>query len=249
MIETKNVLKTSGIYKITNKINNKVYIGQTKNLKSRIQRHLYDFKNNKHPNIYLYNSMRKHGIENFDVEIIFQGNFNQNELNDLEIDLIRLYNSNDKRFGYNMTEGGDGISGLKRSEITKQKISKSKKGKKRTEEHNKNLKEAFEKIIFKSQKGKFVSLQTRQKQSNAQKGKKRSPQSIEKAKQTRLKNDGYKLSEEHKRKLSEAAKGKKIKKEYVEKSKKAKKFNRARKLIEENCLYEEYFYGSFVYQS
>jgi hypothetical protein len=42
--------------------------------------------------------------------------------------LIKFHNTRNPNFGYNVTEGGDGISGFSMSEATKQKISDSKKG-------------------------------------------------------------------------------------------------------------------------
>ena len=121
MISHKNIPKTSGIYKITNTINNKCYIGQAINLKNRIKGHMRCFlkENNNYP---VYKSIRKHGIENFEVEILVQGNFSKSELNDLEIDFIRLYNSNNLTFGYNLTAGGGGVIGYKHTEQHKEKM-------------------------------------------------------------------------------------------------------------------------------
>lgn len=71
------------IYKITNKINHKVYIGQTvqKNPKMRWYAHCdYVRKGRKS---YLYDSMRKYGIENFSWEVIDNAN-NIDELNEKE---------------------------------------------------------------------------------------------------------------------------------------------------------------------
>lgn len=60
----------SGIYKITNKINNKIYIGSSKNLYNRIASHISTLKKNKHCNIYLQNTVKKYGIESLYTEII-----------------------------------------------------------------------------------------------------------------------------------------------------------------------------------
>ena len=54
MIHLKLIPKISGIYKITNTINNKVYIGQAQNLYVRVREHLKGYKNNKNNN-YFYN--------------------------------------------------------------------------------------------------------------------------------------------------------------------------------------------------
>lgn len=58
------------IYKITNKINNKIYIGQTiRTIEKRWKQHLYRCEE-KNDNNYLYNAMKKHGKENFYIEEI-----------------------------------------------------------------------------------------------------------------------------------------------------------------------------------
>lgn len=57
--------KTSGIYFIYNKINNKVYIGSAKNLYERFHQHRNKLRKNVHPNSYLQNAYNKYGEENF----------------------------------------------------------------------------------------------------------------------------------------------------------------------------------------
>ena len=94
------------IYKATNKINNKIYIGQTtKTLEERIYRHIY--RANHSLNIthtHFINAIRKYGEENFIWEVIDKGK-NQEELNEKEIYWIKYYNSvND---GYNIQDGGN----------------------------------------------------------------------------------------------------------------------------------------------
>ena len=63
-------LKISGIYKITNIVNNKFYIGSSSDIYHRLKHHYSDLKNNKHHNKYLSRSFKKHGKANFKVEII-----------------------------------------------------------------------------------------------------------------------------------------------------------------------------------
>ena len=71
------------IYKITNLINNKVYVGQTiqKNPAMRWYAHLADARNGKKS--HLYDSIRKYGKENFSWEILQPASF-LDELNELE---------------------------------------------------------------------------------------------------------------------------------------------------------------------
>lgn len=68
----------SGIYKITNIINGKVYIGQAKNLNTRFSNHLYRIKRKEHHNEYLQRAFDKYGEANFIYEIV-------EEISDLSI--------------------------------------------------------------------------------------------------------------------------------------------------------------------
>ena len=60
----------SGIYKISNKTDNKCYIGSSKQLTMRKKRHFRDLKNKKHHNLYLQRAFNKYGQANFIFEII-----------------------------------------------------------------------------------------------------------------------------------------------------------------------------------
>jgi len=81
-----------GIYKITNKINNKVYVGKTKNtFKRRWDQHKYKLRRGNSTCTYLQNAWNKYGEESFDFSIIAEGDFNKEELAKLETIFIRLY--------------------------------------------------------------------------------------------------------------------------------------------------------------
>jgi len=91
------------IYKITNRINNKVYIGQTNNIRNRWNEHKRNGSSKELGNNYkLYNAMNKYGINIFDFEIIEGPITNYNER---EKYWISFYNSFTN--GYNMTIGGE----------------------------------------------------------------------------------------------------------------------------------------------
>lgn len=122
--------KLCGIYKITNKINDKCYIGQSKNI---IKRWKTEYKWNK-VNKHLQSAFNKYGLENFDFEIIEEC---AAELLDIrEKYWINIYNSFDRNFGYNKTLGGSGTLGRTfiMSEETKNKIRMSHIGYKFTPE-------------------------------------------------------------------------------------------------------------------
>ena len=101
-------MKQIGIYKIENKINGKVYIGQSVNIRKRFIEHryrAYDKKDEKTYDLYLYAAIRKYGKENFSFTIIEE--CKAEELNNREMYWIDYYKSNQKEHGYNLTDGGD----------------------------------------------------------------------------------------------------------------------------------------------
>lgn len=95
-----------GIYKITNTINNKVYIGQSKNISKRWSAHRVRYQTDDYP---IYRAMRKYDIKNFTFEVIEECDIDS--LNEREIYWISEYNSNNPQYGYNLTAGGqNGVS-------------------------------------------------------------------------------------------------------------------------------------------
>lgn len=149
------------IYKITNKVNNKVYIGQTiRTIEERYQRHLVEAK--RHTNRPLYDSMNHYGYDNFSVEQIVEAP--EEELNALEAFYISYYNSATSTFGYNLTLGGDAFKGTFSEETKKriaEKVSKALKGRKQS-------KELVEKRAVKL-RGQKRTIEQRQRFSEAQK--------------------------------------------------------------------------------
>lgn len=88
------------IYKITNKVNNKSYIGQTRyTLEFRWRQHQH-----KKDNTYFHNAIHKYGIENFELEVLEECEYKN--LNSREIFYIAKYDT--FKNGYNLTIGGDG---------------------------------------------------------------------------------------------------------------------------------------------
>ena len=107
------------IYKATNKIDGKCYIGQTiHSLKRRKTDHLWS-----KDNCYFHNAIQKYGWNNFEWKVIEECS-SEEELNEMEFHYIKQYNSF-RPNGYNLTMGGRGIRGYKHSEKTKRKIKKA----------------------------------------------------------------------------------------------------------------------------
>lgn len=120
----------AGIYKITNTINGKCYVGQAIDIRRRLMEHAH----NKHKNkVVLYKAFDKYGIDSFEARILAIINtFGKTpqeikkELNALECFYVSLYDS--KNTGYNMTDGGDSVRiGYKHSEETIEKIKEAHK--------------------------------------------------------------------------------------------------------------------------
>lgn len=107
------------IYKITNHINGKVYIGQTRNLiEYRWQHHLYKGRNQDKPdtNYPLYRAMRKYGLENFSILQIEE--IDNELLDERECYWIQQENSLTPN-GYNCDLGGKGVSRYNHDEVLK----------------------------------------------------------------------------------------------------------------------------------
>jgi len=109
----------SGIYKLTNLVNNKMYVGSAVNISKRFNEHRNNLRNNKYSNIKLQNAWNKYGEGAFEFEII-----------EIVVDLCMLIDIEQKwidRFdvskrGYNLRPSAGNMLGFKHSEETKHKI-------------------------------------------------------------------------------------------------------------------------------
>ena len=194
--------KICGIYKITNVINGKVYIGQSTDVEKRYKKHMNTIFN---PNLHQYNyaiyqAMRKYGLENFSFEILIE--VEEDLLDLMEIYYIEKYNSYiyvENSNGYNMTRGGNNKNGFITKE-TREKISKSASGKRLSEEHKQKISETLKERLKDKENhsmwGKHHSEESKQKISESQRGEKHY-------------NFGKTRSEEHKAKISKTKKERK----------------------------------------
>ena len=184
------------IYKITNNLNNKIYIGY----KSKTVEESESYYGS---GTVIKAAIKKYGKDNFTKTILERDIVDFDFLKERERHYIKLYDSYNN--GYNLTKGGDGIIGYKLTEEHKQKLIKSVKGKPLSKEHKQKLSESLQgKIISEETKeairkaltgrprpeetkrkisegniGKIRSEETRRKIGAFQKGRTRSPHSEE----------------------------------------------------------------------
>lgn len=167
-----------GVYLITNLINNKVYVGISTDLKTRIKKHYHSLCNNAHHNDYLQKSVNKYGLNAFSIQILEY--VKEEELLSKENAYQGLYKSTDPDFGYNIlitdvngslrhteeTKLKIGLANQKpKTEETKLKISIAllgRKGHKHSEEHRRYMSQKMT--------GRIVSEDTKNKLSLAKKG-------------------------------------------------------------------------------
>lgn len=193
------------IYRATNLINGKCYIGQTVlGLKKRIQLHIAAAyrKNNGCYNTKFYRAIRKHGDQNFKWDILTKAS--QDQLNLLEKSYI--WGLSTYEFGYNSTLGGDGVI-CERTVEHNRKISESNKGKRNSPETRQKISISV-KAYFAQNPQKPMSAETKRKLSNSRKGMKFSEEHIKNLSLSHIGQissmKGKKLSKEHRKKLSES---------------------------------------------
>ena len=190
------------IYKTTNIINGKIYIGM----------HKANFFDTKYmgSGIFIKQAFKKYGKNNFVCELIDIAE-NIQELKEKEIYYINLFNSRNLEIGYNIHRGGYGGSDKGRKPETIAKMSASLKGRKSWNEGKHLSKETKEKIA-KSRLGK--------KGISGTKGKK---MSVESKLKMYIDQKGIKHTEEYKKMMSKKMKGRVFTKEHCENISKAKK--------------------------
>lgn len=181
------------VYKHTNKVNGKVYIGQTCRKPEKRWRNGEGYKDC----TYFYLAIQKYGWDEFEHEIISDG-LTLEEANQLEKDLIAKHKSNNKIYGYNLRSGG---SDGKLSEETKIKIGQAHRGRKLSEEHKRKISEGVS--------GENAPML----------GKHHSKEAKDKMRLAKL---GTHRTQEEKDNLSKKLSGRKRTKESIEKSSKAK---------------------------
>lgn len=184
--------------------NDKIYIGITcQEIKER-------WKNGKgYRGAFFYKAIQKYGWENIKHEVLFEG-LTKEQAEEKEIELIALYKSNQREYGYNVANGGGTNSGFHISEETKKILSEKCKASSARYWKGKTHSEETKQLIGEQRKGKAHSEETKQKISASLKGIQRTETTRQKISEAQR---GKKLSAEHKEKLSNAHKGKTVSEE------------------------------------
>ena len=196
------------IYRITNLINGKTYIGQ----------HKYKKLNDTYMGSgkALRAAQKKYGIKNFKKDILVFGISTLEQANSLEETGIAAEREKVGRENcYNRADGGQGeafFKGKHHSEETKKKIREANKGKKLSEETRRKISESNK--CNKNAKGCVRSEETKRRLAEVHKGKHLSDATRRKMSESHKKqvpwNKGKPMSEEQKRKIAEANKGRKM---------------------------------------
>ena len=105
------------VYIHTNKINGKMYVGQTSAKPEIRWKNGHGYANS----TYFYRAIQKYGWDNFEHEVV-ASNLTKEEADNFEKLLIKMLNTTDENSGYNLTNGGGGITGFKHSPETKEKM-------------------------------------------------------------------------------------------------------------------------------
>jgi len=145
-----------GIYKITNIINNKVYIGSAVSVFSRISSHKQMLNKQKHFNNHLQSSWNKYGASNFTFEMVEQ--CERELLREREEFWIKTLNSNNNKIGFNRRLNCETNLGIKITEETRMRLRLSHANQKHTiEAREKISKSQWKKVCQFTLDGKYIT--------------------------------------------------------------------------------------------
>ena len=152
---TNSGVEKSGIYKITNKITQKIYIGSSKNIRKRWKAHRTLLNREKHYNEHLLAAYKKYGKENFSWEVVEF--IDVNNLEEREQYWIDFFGSSDRKKGYNLCPAAYSNLGLKHTDESRRNMSLAHLGHKHTSESKKKISQSQYKTVYQFDlKGNFI---------------------------------------------------------------------------------------------
>lgn len=147
----------TGIYTITNIVNNKIYVGSTVvKFSTRKSQHLSKLRNNTHANRYLQYSFNKYGEDTFKFEVLEE--CSKEFCLSQEQYWINMLNVCNRKHGYNINPTSSNCAGRKLSDEHKNKIRIKNIGRKRSKESIEKMKKAKKGIVFSEIQRKNMSL-------------------------------------------------------------------------------------------
>ena len=167
----------TGVYCIRNIENNKVYIGQSIDIKRRWRKHKSELNRNVHNNKHLQSAWNKYGKDAFEFNVLIE--CTEDKLDSYETEYIRLYHATDRQYGYCDMDGGQKYR--HHSEETKRKCGEKNIGRHLSQEIIDNLR--------KINTGRPLSEEHKRKISESNKGRKK-PHLGNNNKKIRCKNTG-----------------------------------------------------------
>jgi group I intron endonuclease len=197
------------VYKVTNQVNSKVYIGKTvKTPQARWRDHLRDAFHGS--TILFHKVIRKYGPDAFELSEVCLAD-DRSQLSRLEKSAIQQYQSDKREHGYNLTPGGDDGGHSQTLEV-RVKIGNALRGRKLSDEHKDKIRKArtgikrpdVSALMSRIQLGKRLSSKTRTKMSLSRLGKVCSDETKKKISMAKM---GAVFSERHRRNISLAKLG------------------------------------------
>ena len=146
------------VYCHTNKINGKRYIGITCKKPERRWANGYGYKDSPR----FWNAIQKYRWDNFCHDILF-GGLTREQACQMEVYLISRFMTYDEKFGYNISMGGDGTTGVLKTKEQRQRLSNAHKGIKQTEEAKAKISKAQKGRVFTEEHRKKLSIAAKKK--------------------------------------------------------------------------------------
>lgn len=195
------------VYRHTNILTGKSYVGKTiTTVRTRWKFHCISYRTANASSRFT-RALQKYGQSVWYHQVLEDG-LNEAEALEREKYWIRRYRTMDPEYGYNMTEGGEGISGYQHTAESKRKIA-IRSSRKRPEQKPHPQTEKAKSLISKAMKGRVLSKAHREKLRQAWEQRRLTPTNEETRAKMSATKKGKPKSEDHRRKLGDSNRGRK----------------------------------------